>query len=131
MESARSPLFSTTHAKVSNVSKLNFTPKYNTSSSTANYTGVEVGGDRGTGYQCFIMTVNGNECKLYYEGVLVKTIDGSTLTNFTSWDDKLAIGILGGKENGYVCQVAIYNRALTDVEVVETNEYLKTLEVSS
>ena len=129
MESAFSPLFSTTHAKASNTSKLNFTPKYNTSSSTANCAGVDVGGNREAGYQCFIMRVNGNECKLYYEGVLVKTIDGSTLTNFTSWDDKLAIGILGGKENGYVCQVAIYNRALTDVEVVETNEYLKTLEV--
>ena len=131
MESAFSPLFSTTHAKPSNISKLNFTPKYNTSSSAANCAGVDVGGNREAGYQCFIMTVNGNECKLYYEGVLVETKDGSTLTDFISWDDKLVMGILGGKANGYVCQVAIYNRALTDVEVVETNEYLKTLEVSS
>ena len=131
MESAYSPLFSTTHAKASNTSKLNFAPKYKTSSSTATSTGTDAGGDREMGYQCFIMTVNSNECKLYYEGVLVETKDGSTLTDFTSWDDKLAMGILGGKENGYVCQVAIYNRALTDVEVVETNEYLKTLEVGN
>lgn len=130
MKEALSPLFSLNYAKPSNVNKLTFNAIYNNTGGTTTLCSPQgVGGDRKTGYDTFILTVDKNECKLYNGENLLTTVKVNSLTDFVSWYDKLSLGILGGKENGYVSQVAIYDRVLSNVEIVEICEYLKTLEV--
>ena len=82
-------------------------------------------------YNTFKISVNNNICKLYKDATLLKTIDGSTISDFVSWYDKLNAGILGGGANGHITQLAIYNKALSDVQIVDMIDYLKSLEVTA
>lgn len=86
-------------------------------------------GDRSIGYHRFIMIIDGNYLKIYKNAKLVKTLNGSDFSDFSKW--KTPTGITGGFSNGaYTYFEAIYNRALSDVEVVELDTYIQTLEVN-
>lgn len=131
LTSSASPLFIQEYAKLSNVYKLVYTPKYKTTSGTANVADTELGSRLGSAYDTVTLIVDGNICKLYFGTTLMQTNDGSTITDFQGWYDQLnGIGILGGNPNGYLTQIAVYNKALTEVQLVDMLDYLKTLEVS-
>ena len=126
-----SPLFFNEYTAVSNVSKLNYKPKYKTTSSTANLAITSLGSRLDSGYDTVTLIVDGNICKLYFGTTLVQTNDGSTIADFQGWYDQLnGIRIIGGNANGYLTQIAVYNKALTEVQLVDMLDYLKTLEVS-
>lgn len=126
-----SPLFTQQYAALSNVSKLNYKPKYKTTSSTGTVNVGNLGQRIGLAYDTVTLIVDGNICKLYFGTTLMQTNDGSTITDFQGWYDQLdGIGILGGSNNGYITQMAVYNKALSEVQLVDMIDYLKTLEVS-
>lgn len=87
-------------------------------------------GGRSIGYHRFIMVIDGNYFKVYKNGKLVKTLNGSDYSDFSKW--KTPTGITGGfSDKAYTYFEAIYNRALSDVEVVELDAYIQTLEVNN
>lgn len=126
-----SPLFFNEYAATSNVSKLNYKPKYKTTSSTANLAITSLGSRLDSRYDTVTLIVDGNISKLYFGTTLVQTNDGSTINDFQGWYDQLnGIGVLGGNNNGYLTQMAVYNKALSEVQLVDMIDYLKTLEVN-
>ena len=86
-------------------------------------------GGRSVGYHRLIMVIDGNYFKVYKNGKLVKTLNGSDYSDFSKW--KTPTGITGGfSDKAYTYFEAMYNRALSDVEVVELDAYIQTLEVN-
>lgn len=80
-----------------------------------------------TGYNACFCVVNGNTLKVYFDDKLNKTFDGSEIEDFASWDlSELKITSFAN----YATAFAIYDRELSEIEIVETLEYFKTLEVS-
>lgn len=109
-----------------------YKPKYNTSSGTGQDTSLyDTLGARPSEntYNTWSIVVDGNICKLYKDATLMDTRDGSTIDGFVSWYDGLNCAILGGKDYGKLTQLAVYNKALSDVEMVDMIDYLSTLEV--
>lgn len=129
LTSLSNPMFSTDYGALSTTKKLQFEPMYNTSDSTAQVA-TKGFGIREIGYNLLFLVVDNNICKLYFGNELIKEIDGNTIDGFVSWYSKLFISILGGIDRGYMSQLAIYNKALSDVEITEMQEYLKDLEVA-
>lgn len=126
------PAFADDYGTLSNIMKINYCPKYNkTDNTTARLTG-EALGERlvGGGYELLFLVVDGNICKLYIENKLVKEIDGTTIEDFASWYDNLILKMLGNVTTVYASQLAIYNKALSEVEITEMKAYLETLEVA-
>lgn len=125
-----SPLFDKGYAMASNVNKIVYVPKYKTTSGTGNAPDTVLGTRKNSGYDTVTLIVDGNICKLYFGTELMQTNDGSTISDFQGWYDQLTgIGILGGNNNGYLTQMAVYNKALSEVELVDMIDYLTTLEV--
>ena len=123
-----SPLFDNGYASLSNTTKLTYRPKYKTTSGTGNVDGVGLGERLSSGYDTVTLIVDGNICKLYFGTTLMQTNDGSTISDFQGWYDQLpGIVMLGAK--GYLSQMAVYNKALSEVELVDMIEYLSSLEV--
>ena len=79
------------------------------------------------GYNAIIMSISPEKMCVYINGELKEEILTSQLTNFASWPTKVAVGSGYSSSNGVA--LAIYDRTLTEVEVVEVSEYFKTLEV--
>lgn len=130
LTSVASPMFSADYGSLNNSKKINYRPKYNTSSSTAQVAQEGFGVRTIDAYDLLILVVDNNICKLYFENELIKEIDGSSIDGFVSWYSKLSFSILGSNDAGYFTQLAIYNKALSDVEIAEMQAYLKTLEVA-
>lgn len=128
MNNLASPLMSIDYGILSNMNAFSYQPKYNTSSSTSQVTAEGIS-TRDTGYNTYIISVDGSVCRLYKDATLLKTVDGSTISDFTSWYDMLTFGILGSNTAGYFTQLAVYNKALSEVEIVDMVDYLTTLEV--
>lgn len=85
-------------------------------------------GSRDIGYHRLIIVIDGNYFKAYKNGKLIKTLKGSDYSDFSKW--KTPTGITGGfSGKAYTYFEAVYNRALSDVEVVELDAYIQTLEV--
>lgn len=129
MNSNISPLFAISYASLNNLKALNYQPKYNTASGTAKVSGKAIG-KKGTGYKTFALVVDGNICKLYQDSTLLDTVDGNTIDGFVSWHGSANMNILGGATEGYYTQVALYNKALSEVQLVDMIDYLKSLEVA-
>ena len=123
-----SPLFDNGYAALSNTAKLSYRPKYKTTSSTGNVASVGLGTRINSGYETITLMVDGNICKLYFGTELMQTNDGNAIDDFQGWYDKLE-GICILNASGYFTQVAIYNKALSEVELVDMIDYLTTLEV--
>lgn len=80
-----------------------------------------------TGYNASFVIVNQNILKIYFDDTLHKTVDGSEIEDFESWDiTPLALTSFSNYGTAY----AIYNKELSKVEIVEALEFFKTLEVS-
>lgn len=79
------------------------------------------------GYNASFVIVNQNILKVYFNDTLHKTVDGNEIEDFESWDiTPLALTSFGNYGTAY----AIYNKELSEVEIVEALEFFKTLEVS-
>ena len=114
----------------SNFYFINAVPVYiNTNNESKNAENISsLMGDRSIGYHRFVMVIDGNYFKVYKNGKLVKTLNGSDYSDFSKW--KTPTGISGGfSDKTYAYFEAVYNRALSDVEVVELDAYIQTLEV--
>lgn len=119
------------HTNVSNVydQYCGLRPKYNTSSGTGVVPQDTISGTHGaTEYHNVNIVVNGEIFKFYLDGELIKTYKGSNYNDFTSWYSKNVITTW--YNNGKVTAVAVYTKALNEVEVIELDEYFKTLEVA-
>lgn len=79
------------------------------------------------GYNASFVIVNQNILKVYFNDTLHKTVDGNEIDDFESWDiSPLALTSFSNYGTAY----AIYNKELSEVEIVEALEFFKTLEVS-
>ena len=79
------------------------------------------------GYNASFVIVNQNILKIYFDDTLHKTVDGSEIEDFESWD---IIPLSLTSFSNYGVAYAIYNKELSEVEIVEALEFFKTLEVS-
>ena len=116
------------HVRGSNVAAFTSAPKYNTSSSQ-----VQLGGDGFGNKQekCYIdlyFVVDGSSFKLYFNGELAKSYNGTDYEDFVSWYSKVSTIVFG--DDNYQTALAIYDKALSEVEITETRAFLKTLEVA-
>lgn len=81
-------------------------------------------------YNTAIVVVDGSVCRVYWGNNLLVEIDGTTIDGFVSWFDKSNAGAVTNINGGYMCQMAIYGKALSNIEITELVAYLKTLEVA-
>lgn len=116
------------HARVSSVAAFSSAPKYNTSSSQVQVGAVGVGDMRETSYIDVYFVVDSSSFKLYINGKLAKTYNGTDYEGFVSWYSKVATMVFGN--GNYQTALALYEKALSEVEIVEALEFFKTLEVS-
>ena len=79
------------------------------------------------GYNASFTVVSQNILKIYFDDTLHKTVDGSEIEDFESWDiSPLTLTSFSNYGTAY----AIYDKELSEVEIVEALEFFKTLEVS-
>lgn len=79
------------------------------------------------GYNASFVIVNQNVLKIYFDDTLHKTVDGNEIEDFESWD---TTPLTLTSFSNYGTAYAIYNKELSEVEIVEALEFFKTLEVS-
>lgn len=83
-------------------------------------------------YATIIVRVNENLLDIFYKGEVVQNADGSTYDDFAHWvNSGLTIRSVKNHASGKLTALAVYDKALTDIEIVELCEYLKTLEVTA
>lgn len=70
------------------------------------------------------------QADIFVDGVVKLTAENEGLTNFASWATVGNIRATKNYGNGQITALAYYDRALSDVEIVELGEYFKTLEVT-
>ena len=105
-------------------------PKYNnTSGGTAGVGSVNSKHNRIAGWHTYVLVVNGTKLDIYVDGLLDASFDGTDYEDFASW---VSIVKNANTRPGIAktAAYALYNKALSEVEVVELIEYLKTLEVA-
>lgn len=82
-------------------------------------------------YATVIVRVNENLLDILYNGEVAQSADGSTYDGFDYWvNSGLTIRSIKGQASGKLTALAVYDKALTDEEIVEALAYLKTLEVA-
>lgn len=83
----------------------------------------------GSGYRSLILTSDATTgiAKMYLGGKLIKTYTGSDYSDFNAW----VITSFGATQSDVVkgTSMIVYDRVLSDVEVVDTVDFFKTLEV--
>lgn len=121
---------------VSNVdARWAFKPKYtNTSGNTVDNTyrsGSEYNADDKSDYNFCVYRVDDNALTEIMD-TSVATYNGGDIDGFAAWYTKVSVQAINGADNGIYCTAAaIYNRALTDVEIEEMRAFMKTLEVTA
>ena len=82
-----------------------------------------------TQYIVITYVVSGNSLTVYHNTDLVLTLDGNNYENFTKWMD---YGVPNSIYNtGYTTAFVGYNRALTQLEIMDNIAFFKTLEVTT
>lgn len=123
------------HTRSSNINGVlcETSPSYvNTSGSTLNMPYTKSITETGLSYPQYInMIISTDESNVYYyvNGELVATRSASEVEDFASWNDKIGLSITN-RDVGEITATAIYNKTLSQVEVVEAQAYCKTLEVA-
>ena len=79
------------------------------------------------GYNASFTVVSQNILKIYFDDTLHKTVDGSEIEDFESWD--ITPLILTSFSN-YGTAYATYSKELSEVEIVEALEFFKKLELN-
>ena len=109
--------------------KLN--PSYiNTSNSVATVPTEIYSTNDGTAYRSLVLTADKATgiAKMYLGGSLIKTYTGSDYSDFNEW----VITLVGPTQSSVVkaTSMIVYDRVLSDVEIMDTVAFFKTLEVS-
>lgn len=78
-------------------------------------------------YNTLIMRVLNNTLDIYINGSLDTTLTGSDYSDFSSWVGQLTPQLIYNE--GYATAFAVYNKALSETEIVDLEDYLSTLEV--
>lgn len=81
-------------------------------------------------YHTLIVRVNGDAVSVYFDGTEYISDSGANYDGFDHWESKLTIRAIKNFNTGYLTAIAMYNRALDDTEIVEMEEWLRTLEVT-
>ena len=103
-----------------------FSPVYNTTSKAQKVDGTVTK----EGYDYCVYRVDGGTLTLKMNDDTA-TYTGDEISGFESWVATVKIGAQGQTGAGvYIVGAAIYNRALTDVEIEDMRAFFKTLEVS-
>lgn len=77
-------------------------------------------------YHTFAFVIDTNILKIYFDGEVVLEENGTDYSDFEQWLDRFRTILVGDRGTA----IGIYNRAFSEVEVVEMHAYLKTLEVA-
>lgn len=116
------------HLGQSNLKAHRLIPKYNnTSGSTTNVTYEDIGDIINNDYVDIYLVADANIFKVYIDGELVKNYNSADYGTFASWFSKVSVQVYGA--NGYATALVLYDKALTEAEVVEARAFLQTLEV--
>ena len=128
--SISNPWFNSSYGTLSNLGTLKYNPTYkNTSNSNIQVNAEDVSeGRQGWFIIALVVDESSKTCKLYVNSKLVATHDGNNYDDFVSWSTTAGTKNLGS--NNYLTLYALYNKALSEVEVTEAMAYLKTLEVN-
>lgn len=82
-------------------------------------------------YSNLSLVVNNDTAKIYADGNLLETVESSAIEDFKAFvSSPIDAEVSYPGEGHYLTAVAIYDRALSDIEIVEVAEYLKTLEAN-
>lgn len=82
-------------------------------------------------YSIITIIVDDKTLKYYGDGENIKTVESNELDDFKVFKSSPVDATVNFGDTGkYLTAVAIYDRALSDIEVVELVEYMKTLEVN-
>lgn len=115
-------------------SKWSFYPKYNKADGgTAQVParkGEDYNSDSVEDYNFCVYRVDGNTLTEIMD-TSVEIYNGVDIDGFASWETKPYVQVQFQTTDGYYCTAAaIYNRALTDVEIEEVRAFMRTLEVA-
>ena len=121
---------SRSYIALSNITAFCVNPTYNTSSSTTRLGATDVSGSSKSGYTTVFVVVDGDNLKIYVNGELYKEYNGADYSDFKSWYSKLEVGAIVTNADNYFTAMAIYNKALSAVELTEVQAYFETLEVA-
>nr|DAF74030.1 MAG TPA: hypothetical protein [Bacteriophage sp.] len=103
-----------------------FAPKYNSTAEAQNIAGTV----SKEGYNYCVYRVDGASLLLRMNDATA-TYTGTDISGFKSWVATVNIGAQAQQDTGvYIVGAAIYNRALTDVEIEDMRAFFQTLEVS-
>ena len=116
------------HTGVSNTSVFLSKPKYNTSSGQLQVGQENIGNKQLSGYIDAYFVADGEVFKVYINGELVKTYTGTDYEDFVSWYSKVTTAVFG--DGNYQTALALYGKALSEVEIAEARAFLQTLEVA-
>ena len=107
-----------------------FEPKYkNSSDEEITISKVVLSYSPSSVYMLASYVVDGGTLKYYFDNSLLKTYTESDCTDFKQWKSA-PVTINTIYNSDYIVGCAIYNRALSDIEIVEVQDYFKTLEVT-
>lgn len=121
-------LFQSGFVKLSNIYLAESNPRYMTSSGSAALTSDPITKPDNSRYVTLGTVVNGKTLKLYINGTLQYEYDGSSIDDFVRWEPISSFAATNLLMSRMTC-AAIYDRALTDIEIVDSAAYMKTLEV--
>lgn len=110
-----------------------FRPSYKTTSGETTMSaisGSQYNSDNKDDYNFCVYRANGDALTQIMD-TSVATFNGSNYANFISWfNTKCTIGVALPTNGNHFIATAIYNRALTDIEIEEMRAFMKTLEVA-
>lgn len=112
-----------------NANSVILTPKYlNGNSEVTNGSNVSVGFEKiAEGYTLVTYRADGNSFKVWYNDSLLFDLDGTDYDGFVSWYSTSMIASVI-YNSGYVMQTLIYNRALTDAELLANKDYFDSIQ---
>lgn len=127
-EGVTNSLYNSGFVKLSNVSLAETLPIYKTSSGEKHIQGAFLNKPDSSRYVSLATVVDGKKLKLYINGDKKYECDGSSFDDFVRWNPIGGFVATSSDRARIVC-AAIYDRSLTDVEVVDAHAYMETLEV--
>ena len=127
-EGVANSLYNSGFVKLSNIVLSETLPTYKTASGEKNLQGDPLSKPDSSRYTSLSTVVDGEKLKLYINGELKYEYDGSSIDDFVRWNPIGTFSATALSRARIVCAV-IYDRSLTDVEVVDAHAYMETLEV--
>ena len=103
-------------------------PVYVTADGTAKAAKIEIAGDN-TGYNTQTYRINGETQTMYLNGIKIAEYVGSETDGFVKWESKPTFGTIWSA--GTVVAATVYNRPLSETEIVEVQAFMKSLEVTA